>query len=102
MDAFKSFHVYITDKHVEGKGYKNISEQLDVPVTIVAQIFQKFKIHGTVANLPGCGGRRKIDDKPKRRLKRTLIKEPRKTSKKLKVNFKLKKHQCQISPYVVV
>ncbi|KAJ0009614.1 hypothetical protein NQD34_001316 [Periophthalmus magnuspinnatus] len=39
-------------KHVKGKGYKTISKQHDVPVT----------------NLPGHGGRRKIDDKSKRRI----------------------------------
>jgi len=46
----------IIDKHVKGKGYKTISKQLDVPVTTVAHIVQKFKVHGTVANLPGLQG----------------------------------------------
>lgn len=32
------------DKHVKGKGYK----QLDVPVTAVAHIIQKIKVHRTV------------------------------------------------------
>ncbi|KAG2465277.1 TCB1 transposase, partial [Polypterus senegalus] len=73
----------IIDKHVKGKGYKTISKQLDVPVTTVAHIIQKFKIHGTVANLPGRGRRRKIDDKSKRRIIRMVIKEPRKTSKEI-------------------
>lgn len=40
----------IMEKHVKGKGYKTISKQLDVPVTTVAHIIQKFKVHGTVAN----------------------------------------------------
>ncbi|KAI4891591.1 hypothetical protein NFI96_020981, partial [Prochilodus magdalenae] len=39
-----------------------ISKQLDVPVTTVAYIIQKCKIHGTVANLPGRGRRRKIHE----------------------------------------
>ncbi|KAG2465172.1 TCB1 transposase, partial [Polypterus senegalus] len=73
----------ILDKHVKGKGYKTISKQLDVPVTTVAHIIQKFKIHGTVANLPGRGRRRKIDDKSKRRIIRMVTKEPRKTSKEI-------------------
>ena len=47
----------IIDKHVKGKGYKTISKQLDIPVTTVAHI---------VANLPGRGRKRKIDDKLKR------------------------------------
>lgn len=73
----------IIDKHDKGKGYKTISKQLDVPVTTVAHIIQKFKIHGTVANLPGRGRRRKIDDKSKRRIIRMVTKEPRKTSKEI-------------------
>lgn len=54
--------------HDKGKGYKTISKQLDVPVTTVARIIQKFKVHRTVVNLPGRGHKRKIDDKLKRRL----------------------------------
>ncbi|KAI4884482.1 hypothetical protein NFI96_008952 [Prochilodus magdalenae] len=77
----------IIDKHVKGKGYKSISKQLDVPMTTVAYIIQKFKIHGTVANLPGRGRRRKIDDKSKRRIIRMVTKEPRKTSKEIKVEL---------------
>ncbi|KAG2461018.1 TCB1 transposase, partial [Polypterus senegalus] len=73
----------IIDKHVKGKGYKTISKQLDVPVTTVAHIIQKFKIHGTVANLPGRGRRRKIDDKSKRRIIQMVTKEPRITSKEI-------------------
>lgn len=56
------------DKHVNGKDYKTISKQLDVPVTTVAHIIQKFKVQGTADNLPGGGRKRKIDDKLKRRL----------------------------------
>lgn len=49
----------IIDKHGKGKGYKTISKQLDVPVTTVANIIKKFKVHGTVANLPGAAARGK-------------------------------------------
>ncbi|KAI4891769.1 hypothetical protein NFI96_002519 [Prochilodus magdalenae] len=77
----------------QGKGYK-ISKQFDVPVTTVAYIIQKFKIHGTVANLPGY--KRKIDDKSKRRIIPMVTKKPRKTSKEIKVNFKLKEHQLYV------
>ena len=66
----------IIDKHVKGKGYKTISKQLDVPVTTAAQIIQKFKVHRTVANLPGRGCRRKTDDKLKRRRIRMEPKSP--------------------------
>src|SRR4029434_10952743 len=50
----------IIDKHVKGKGYKTISKQLDVPVTTVAHIIQKFKVRGTVANRLGSGARGKF------------------------------------------
>ena len=72
------------DKHVKGKGYKTISKQLDVPVTTAAQIIQKFKVHRTVANLPGRGCRRKTDDKLKRRRIQMETKEPRTTSKEIR------------------
>ena len=58
----------IIDKHVKGKDYKTIFKQLDVPVTTVAHIIQKFKVHETIANLPGHGRKRKIDDKLKRQI----------------------------------
>ena len=74
----------IIDKHVKGKGYKTISKQLDIPVTTVAHIIQKFKVQGTVANLPGRGRKRKIDDKLKRRIIRMVTKEPRTTSKEIR------------------
>ena len=74
----------IIDKHVKGKGYKTISKQLDVPVTTVAHIIQKFKVHGTVANRPGHGRKRIIYDKIKRRTIRMVTKEPRTTSKEIR------------------
>ena len=74
----------IIDKHLKGAGYKTISKQLEVPVTTVAHIIQKFKTHGTVANLPGRGRKRKIDDRLKRQIVRIVSKEPRTTSKEIK------------------
>ena len=74
----------IIDKHGKGKGYKTISKQLEVPVTTVAHIIQKFKTHGTVANLPGRGRKKKTDDKWRRRIVGTVSKEPRTTSKDIK------------------
>lgn len=70
----------IIDEHVKGKGYETISKQLDVLVTTVAQ---KFKIQ-PVAYLPRHGCRRKIDDKPNRRIIRIVTKEHRKPSKEIK------------------
>ena len=103
-ELFQEIRKKIIDKHVKGKGYKTISKQLDIPVTTVAHIIQKFKVQGTVANLPGCGRKRKIDDKLKRRIIRMVTKEPRTTSNEIRVevNSKVKVHQCQIAPYVAV
>ncbi|CAJ0956332.1 unnamed protein product [Ranitomeya imitator] len=67
----------IIDKHVKAKRSKTISKQLDVPVTTVAHIIQKCKILGIVANPPGRGRRRKIDDKSKRRLIRMTVDRPK-------------------------
>uniref|UniRef100_A0A8C7Y8F6 Transposase Tc1-like domain-containing protein n=1 Tax=Oryzias sinensis TaxID=183150 RepID=A0A8C7Y8F6_9TELE len=60
-----------------------ISKQLEVPVSTVAHIIQKFKTHGTVANLTGRW-KRNIDDKLRRRIVVTVSKEPRTTSKDIK------------------
>lgn len=53
-------------KYVKSKGYTANDMQLDVPVTTVADIIQKLKVHRTVANLPERGCKRIINDKLKR------------------------------------
>ena len=74
----------IIDKHVKGKGYKTISKQLDIPVTTVAHIIQKFMVQGTVVNLLGRGRKRKMYDKLKRGIIRMVTKEPRTPSKEIR------------------
>uniref|UniRef100_A0A8B9JYE2 Transposase Tc1-like domain-containing protein n=1 Tax=Astyanax mexicanus TaxID=7994 RepID=A0A8B9JYE2_ASTMX len=66
----------IISKHKTSKGYKAISKDLGVPVSTVRNVIKKFAKHGTVKNLPGRGGKRKIDER-----------KPRQTSKELKVNL---------------
>lgn len=44
---------------------------------------KKFTTHGTVANLPGCGRKRKIDARLQRRIVRMLDKLPRTSSKRI-------------------
>lgn len=68
----------VIDKHI--KGYQTISKQLDVSVIVVVHIIQKFKIQGTVANLPE-GGCTIFDDKLK--IIR-ITNEPRTTSEEIK------------------
>ncbi|CAJ0949789.1 unnamed protein product [Ranitomeya imitator] len=48
-----------------------------------ASVIKKFKAHGTVANLPRCGRKRKIDKRFQRKIVRMLDKEPRLTSKQV-------------------
>src|SRR4029434_10095439 len=83
-ELFQEIRKKIIDKHVKCNCYKTISKQLVIPVTTVAHIIQKFKVQGTVANLPGCGRKRKIDDKLKRRIIRMETKEPRTTSNEIR------------------
>ncbi|CAJ0961218.1 unnamed protein product [Ranitomeya imitator] len=71
----------IVRKHEQSQGYKSISKDLNVPVSTVRSVIKKCKAHGTVANLPRCGRKRKIDKRFQRKIVRMLDKEPRLTSK---------------------
>ncbi|KAI4876300.1 hypothetical protein NFI96_018091, partial [Prochilodus magdalenae] len=46
-------------------------------------VIKKFKTHGTVANFPRCGRKRKIDERFQRKMVRMVDKEPRLTSKQV-------------------
>ena len=72
-------------KHKTSKGYKTISKDLGVPV---CNVLKKFDKHATVKNLPGHGGKRKIDEGSLQRLVRTVKKTSHKTSKELKADLK--------------
>ncbi|CAJ0966069.1 unnamed protein product [Ranitomeya imitator] len=71
----------IVRKHEQSQGYKSVSKDLNVPVSTVRSVIKKFKAHDTVANLPRCGWKRKIDKRFQRKIVRMLDKEPRLTSK---------------------
>lgn len=47
----------IIDQQVKGKDHLKAG----FPVTTIANVFNKFKIYGRVANLAGCGHKRMID-----------------------------------------
>lgn len=51
----------IIAKHGQGKGYKTISKQLDVPLTTPANIIMKFEVYSTVAKLSEHGCKRKMN-----------------------------------------
>ncbi|KAG2456820.1 TC1A transposase, partial [Polypterus senegalus] len=71
----------IVEKYQPSQGYKSISRELHVPLSIVCNIIKKFTIHGTVANLPERGRKRKIDKTLQRRIVRMVDKQPQSTSK---------------------
>ncbi|CAJ0922950.1 unnamed protein product [Ranitomeya imitator] len=73
----------IVRKHEQSQGYKSISKDLNVPVSTVRSVIKKFKAHGTVANFPRCGRKRKIDKRFQRKIVQMLDKEPRLTSKQV-------------------
>ena len=66
----------ILEKHGQSQGYKAISRYLDVPVSTVRNVIKKFTAHGTVANLPGCGRKKIIDERLQRRIVRMVDKKP--------------------------
>lgn len=78
------------------KVYKTISNA-HVTSTVA---HQEFKVHGTVANLPGCGRKRKTDDKSKRQNVQIITKKPEQLPKRVEMNSKVKVHQFQIAPSI--
>ena len=77
----------IVEKHGQSQGYKSISRDIDVPVSTVHNIIKKFTAHGTVANLPGCGRKRKIHERLQQRIVQMVDKEPRSTSKQIQAEL---------------
>ncbi|CAJ0914927.1 unnamed protein product [Ranitomeya imitator] len=73
----------IVRKHEQSQGYKSISRDLNVPASTVRSVIKKCKAHGTVANLPRCRWKRKIDKRFQHKIVLMLNKEPRLTSKQV-------------------
>uniref|UniRef100_A0A8C4SC68 Transposase n=1 Tax=Erpetoichthys calabaricus TaxID=27687 RepID=A0A8C4SC68_ERPCA len=71
----------IVEKYQQSQGYKSISRDLHAPLSTVRNIIKKFTTHGTVANLPGHGRKRKTDKRLQRRIVRMVDKQPQSTSK---------------------
>lgn len=69
--------------HSEGKGYKAISKQYDVPVATVQSIINKHKRFHTVKNLSGRGRKRKVSPKLARKICREVNNNPQTTTKAL-------------------
>ena len=66
----------IVEKYKQSQGYKFISRDLNVPVSTVCNVVKKLTAHVTVANLPGCGRKRKTDQRLQQRIVHMVDKEP--------------------------
>ncbi len=66
----------IVAKRGQSQGYMSISRDLNVPVSTVHDIIKRFTSHSTVANLPGCGQKSKINEKLQQRIVRIVDKKP--------------------------
>ena len=62
--------------HSEGKDYKTISKQYDVPVATVQSIINKHKRFNTVKNLSGRGRKRKVSPNLSRKICREVSNNP--------------------------
>lgn len=95
----------IENNLTRGTGYTKMSDLVISSTGVFKPLIslkgEKKKFHGTVANLPGCGCKRDIDDILKRRILRMVTEEPR-TTKRIEVNIKDKVRSYQITPSVAV
>ena len=73
----------ILEKYQQSQGYKSISRDLDLPLSTVRNIIKKFATHGTVANLPRRGQKRKMYERLQRRIVRMVDKQPQTSSKEI-------------------
>lgn len=74
--------------HNEGKGYKAIAKQFNVPVSTAQSIIKKHNMFGTVKNRKGRGRKSKVSDKLARKLVREASNNPRVTTKAILTNLK--------------
>ncbi|KAI2648885.1 Paired box protein Pax-4 [Labeo rohita] len=78
----------------------SISRDLNVPVSTVRNINRRFIAHGTVANLPRCERKSKINEKLQRRIVQMEDKEPGLTSKQIQAD--LQKHCTTVSAHTIL
>ncbi|XP_034066668.1 guanine nucleotide-binding protein G(I)/G(S)/G(O) subunit gamma-10 isoform X1 [Gymnodraco acuticeps] len=77
----------IVDLHKAGKGYKSISESLDVHQSTVRQIVYKWRKFSTVATLPRSGRPVKMTARAQRRMLNEVKKNPRVSARDLKTSL---------------
>ena len=71
----------VVAKHGQPQGYSSIT------VSTVHNVIKKFKAHGTVANLPGRGRKRSIDQRLKQRIVQMVEKGPQTTAKQIQADL---------------
>ena len=77
----------IVNAHKEGKGYKAISKQFQVPVATIQSIIRKYKEFHTVRNVGGRGRNPKVSPRLARQVWREANNNPRITIKGLLNNL---------------
>lgn len=77
----------IVNAHKDGKGYKAIGKQFQVPVATVQSIITKFKKFHTVENLKGRGRKPKMTSRLSRKVVRQVSNNPRITTKAILKNL---------------
>ncbi|CAJ0963248.1 unnamed protein product [Ranitomeya imitator] len=80
----KAIRDKIVEGHKAGKGYKTLSKELGLPVSIVGSIIRKWKAYGTTVNLPRPGQPLKVSSRAEARLVRRVKANPRTTRKELR------------------
>lgn len=71
----------IVNAKKEGKGYKKIAQQFQVPVATVQSIIKKYQKFHTVKNLKGRGRKSIVSPRLARKIKRDVENNPRTTTK---------------------
>ena len=77
----------IANGHKDGKGYKAISKQFQVPVATVQSIINKYKEFHIVKNLKGRGCKPKVTQRLARKVVREASNNPQITTKAILKNL---------------
>ena len=77
----------VVAKHGQPQGYSSISRDLEVPLSTVHNVIKTFKAHGTVANLPGRGCKRSIDQRFQRMIVQMVEKGPQTPAKQIQADL---------------
>lgn len=80
---------HIVAKHTDGIGYRRISKLLNVPVSTVGSIIQKWKEHHFTIKWSRPGAPHKISDREVKRIVRRVVQVPRTACGELQKDLEL-------------